>query len=84
MLNFLNLFLDKMKKINRLAEVFLEKDIYNREIAKLLNKSEQTVSRWTNNHRQPSLEDLDTIAEHLQIDIRELLYQSDWVNSKKK
>ncbi|WP_293299039.1 helix-turn-helix transcriptional regulator [Pedobacter sp. UBA4863] len=71
-----------MKKINRLAEVFLKKDIYNREIAKLLNKSEQTISKWTNNHRQPSLEDLYTIAEHLQIDIRELLYQSDWSESK--
>ena len=68
-----------MKKINRLAEVFLEKDIYNRDIARLLNKSEQTISRWTNNHRQPYLEDLYKIAEYLKIDIRELLYPSDWI-----
>lgn len=73
-----------MKIINRLAEVLIEKDRYNRDIAKLLNKSEATISRWANNHRQPSLEDLYTIAEHLQIDIRELLHPSKWVKSKKK
>lgn len=78
----MNLFFYKMKKINRLAEVFIEKDVYNRDIAKLLNKSEQTVSRWTNNHRQPYLEDLYTIAEYLKIDIRELLHPSDWSESK--
>ncbi|TCC94186.1 XRE family transcriptional regulator [Pedobacter frigiditerrae] len=71
-----------MKKINRLAEVLIEKDVYNREIAKLVNKSEQTVSRWTNNHRQPSVDDLNKIAEFLRVDIRELLNPSDWSESK--
>lgn len=71
-----------MQKINRLAEVLKEKDVYNREIAKLLNKSEQTVSRWANNHRQPSLDDLYKIAEFLRVNIRELLYASEWSNSK--
>ncbi len=73
-----------MKIINRLAEILVEKDKYNRDIAKLLNKSEATISRWTNNHRQPSLEDLYTIAKHLQIDIRELLYPSDWSKNEVK
>lgn len=72
-----------MQKINRLAEVLKEKDVYNREIAKLLNKSEQTVSRWANNHRQPSLEDLYKIAEFLRMDIREFLHPSDWDDAKK-
>ena len=67
-----------MKKINRLAEVFIEKDVYNRDIAKFLQKSEATISRWANNHRQPSLEDLFTIAQYLKIDIRELLHPNDW------
>lgn len=67
-----------MTKINRLAEVFAEKDIYNREIAKLLDKSEQTISRWVNNHRQPSVDHLNQIAEYLRVDIRELLHPSDW------
>ncbi|MGM9475230.1 helix-turn-helix transcriptional regulator [Pedobacter sp. GSP4] len=71
-----------MQKINRLAEVFKQKDIYNRDIAKYLDKSEETVSRWVNNHRQPSLHDLNQIAEFLRVDIRELLYSSDWSDSK--
>ncbi|WP_410220966.1 helix-turn-helix transcriptional regulator [Pedobacter sp.] len=73
-----------MKKINRLAEVFIEKDVYNRDIAKLLRKSESTISRWTNNHRQPSVEDLYKIAEFLRVDIREFLYPSEWAKSRKK
>lgn len=71
-----------MKKINRLGEVLTEKKIYNREIAKLVNKSEQTISRWANNHRQPSVDDLYKIAEYLKVDIRDLLHPSDWSESE--
>jgi len=67
-----------MKKINRLGEVLQEQGIYNREIAKYLNKSEETISRWINNHRQPSVSDLYDIAEYLKVDIRSLLYPSEW------
>ncbi|MFD1628931.1 helix-turn-helix domain-containing protein [Pseudopedobacter beijingensis] len=67
-----------MSRINRLEEVFKEKDVYNRDIAKYLNKSEGTISRWVNNHRQPSLEELNKIAEFLKVDIRELLHKSKW------
>lgn len=70
-----------MSRINRLAEVFKENNITNREIAKHLEKSEETVSRWVNNHRQPSLEDLNKIACYLQQDIRELLYPSEWTQN---
>ncbi|WP_113661532.1 helix-turn-helix transcriptional regulator [Pedobacter nanyangensis] len=73
-----------MKKINRLDEILTEKGIYNREIAKLLNKSDQTVSRWINNHRQPSVTDLYEIAKYLKIDIRDLLYPSEWVKKASK
>ncbi len=62
-----------MKKINRLAEVFEQKRVYNRQIADFLKKSEGTVSRWANNHRQPSVNDLYKIAHYLDVDIRELL-----------
>jgi putative transcriptional regulator len=71
-----------MKDINRLAKVFQSKDIYNRDIAKHLRKSEETVSRWVNNHRQPSLDDLNKIAEYLRLDIRDLLNPSDWSKSE--
>lgn len=67
-----------MKKINRLGEILEEKGIYNREIAKLLNKSDQTISRWIHNHRQPSVTDLYEIAEYLKIDIRSLLHPTEW------
>jgi transcriptional regulator with XRE-family HTH domain len=67
-----------MSRINRLEEVFKEKEVYNRDIAKCLNKSEGTISRWVNNHRQPSLEELNKIAEFLKVDIRYLLNPSDW------
>jgi len=66
-----------MRHINRLAEVFKEKDIYNRDIARHLGKSEETISRWVNNHRQPSLDDLDKISKYLKIDIRDLLNPTD-------
>ncbi len=71
-----------MKKINRLNEVLEKHSLYNRDIAKYLNKSEETISRWVNNHRQPALTDLYKIAEYLRIDIRDLLCPSDWSNSK--
>src|SRR5690606_1466007 len=71
-----------MQKINRLAEVFDENKVTNREIAKLIGKSEETDSRWSNNHRQPPVDDLYIIAKFLNIDIRELLYPSEWVKKK--
>lgn len=68
-----------MIKINRLAEVLEENKITNREIAKYVEKSEETVSRWVNNHRQPLLDDLHKIAKFLKVDIRDLLHKSEWI-----
>jgi len=63
-----------MIKINRLAEVLEIKKITNRELAEKIKKTEETVSRWANNHRQPPLTELHKIAKLLDTDIRELLY----------
>ncbi|PUV24579.1 MULTISPECIES: helix-turn-helix transcriptional regulator [Sphingobacterium] len=63
-----------MIKINRLAEVLEIKKITNRELAEKIKKTEETVSRWVNNHRQPPLTELYKIAKLLDTDIRELLY----------
>jgi len=68
--------------INRLDEVFTRRKITNRVIAQYVNKSEETVSRWRNNKRQPSVRELNKIAELLREDIRNLLYMSDWKDSK--
>lgn len=67
-----------MKKINKLKEVFEEYKVYNRTIAGELNKSEATISRWVNNHRQPSLEELYKISKLLKVDIRDLLHPTHW------
>ena len=58
---------------NRVKAVLAEKGISNKELAELLNLSEQTVSRWCTNTRQPSVEALYEIAEVLKINVRELL-----------
>ncbi|MEH6304250.1 helix-turn-helix transcriptional regulator [Olivibacter sp. CPCC 100613] len=67
-----------MAKINRLDEILDETKVSNRKIAKLVNKSEATISRWRNNHRQPPLEDLEEISKFLRIDRRQFLHESEW------
>lgn len=60
-------------KINRLKIVLAEQSRTSKWLAKELNKSESTVSRWCTNEVQPSIETLAEIAKLLQIDVRELL-----------
>jgi len=71
-----------MTKINRIKEVFKAEKVSNRVVAKYVKRSEGTVSKWKNNHRQPSVNDLNKIAELLRVDIRSLLCESDWTGSK--
>lgn len=71
-----------MSKINRLSEVFDQKGVRNNDIVKLLRVRKETVSRWVHNKQQPDLHKLYLIAEYLRVDIRELLYPSDWSKSK--
>ena len=69
-------------KINKLDEVFKEKKVQNRVLAKYFNKSEETISKWRNNKRKPSLENLVEIAKFLRIDTRQLLESTSWENEK--
>ncbi|WP_026905542.1 helix-turn-helix transcriptional regulator [Pedobacter glucosidilyticus] len=71
-----------MTKINRIAEVLKEKGAGNSDLIKFLGVEKETVSRWVNNKQQPTLNTLNKIAEHLRVDIRELLHPSDWSNSQ--
>lgn len=71
-----------MSEINRLDEIFTKRKITNRVVAKYVKRSEGTVSRWRNNKRQPSVHELNKIAEFLREDIRNLLQKSDWSQSK--
>ncbi|RUA11948.1 MAG: transcriptional regulator [Flavobacteriia bacterium] len=64
-----------MDKINynRIKAVLAEENVASKELAKHLDKTESTVSRWCTNDVQPSVEVLYQIAKFLDVDIRELL-----------
>lgn len=70
------------KKINRIREVLEEKGLKNKDLIIHFKIKKETVSRWINNKQQPTLNTLNDLAEFLQVDIRELLYPSDWMNKK--
>ena len=62
--------------INRIKVVLAEKRKTNKWLAEAIGKDRTTVSRWCNNHVQPSLEMLDKIAKLLDVNIQELLIRS--------
>ncbi|MDU1906604.1 MAG: helix-turn-helix transcriptional regulator [Dysgonomonas sp.] len=61
------------KELNRLRVVLAEKGITNKWLAEQVGKSQTTISRWSKNEMQPSLDTLAHIASVLKIDIRDLL-----------
>lgn len=62
-----------MKQINRLKVVLVEKNKSGKWLGEQLGKDPATISRWCNNHAQPSVETFTRIAELLNVDVRELL-----------
>lgn len=62
-----------MQLINRLKIVLAEKNITNKWLAGQLNKSVITISRWSQNKSQPSLEQLREIAKVLNISPKDLI-----------
>lgn len=62
-----------MKEINRLKKVLNEQKRTGKWLAENLGKDTATVSRWCNNHAQPSIETFTRIAELLDIDVRDLI-----------
>lgn len=62
-----------MKEINRLKAVLMEQRKTGKWLADNLLKDTATVSRWCNNHAQPSIETFTRIAELLNVDVRELI-----------
>ena len=59
--------------MNRIKVVLVEKQKTNRWLAEQLGKSENTISRWCSNKSQPSIAQLQEIANLLDVDIRVLL-----------
>lgn len=58
---------------NRIKVVLAEKNITNRWLAEKMGKSEITISRWSQNKSQPSLEQLREIAKLLGISPKDLI-----------
>lgn len=59
--------------MNRIKEVLTEKGIKQTWLAEKLGKSYNMVNSYVQNRRQPSLEDLNRIADILSVDVRELI-----------
>jgi transcriptional regulator with XRE-family HTH domain len=59
--------------MNRIKAVLAEKQRTNRWLAEQMSKSENTISRWCSNKSQPSIAQLQEIANLLDVDIRVLL-----------
>lgn len=59
--------------INRIKVTLVEKQKTNRWLAKQMGKSENTISRWCSNKSQPSIAQLQEIANLLEVDIHSLL-----------
>ena len=66
----------KAVKINRIKEVLLNKDKSQKWLSEELEKSTNTIASMCNNITQPHLKDLKRIAELLNVNIKELLYDT--------
>lgn len=66
----------RMKDINRLKIVLVEKKRTGKWLAKELGKDPSTVSKWCTNVSQPDLVTLSRIAELLNVDRRDLINKS--------
>ena len=59
--------------MNRIKEVLESKGIKQTWLAEKLGKSYNMVNSYVQNRRQPSLEDLNRIADILEIDVKDLI-----------
>lgn len=62
-----------MANLNRLKVVLVEQGKTGKWLSEQLDKSNCTVSKWCSNTVQPDLTTLNTIAEILNVDIKDLL-----------
>ena len=59
--------------MNRIKVVLAEMQRTNRWLAEQTGKSENTISRWCSNKSQPSIAQLQEIANLLDVDVRVLI-----------
>ena len=63
----------RKEALNRLKVVLVEKGKTSRWLAEQLGKTEHTISRWCQNKTQPSVAQLNEIANVLNVDVRTLI-----------
>ena len=66
-----------MAKLNRIKAVLAEQEKTSKWLAEQVGKSANTVSKWCSNTVQPDLNTLDNIAKLLDIDVKDLLNDTD-------
>ena len=66
-----------MEDVNRLKIVLVEKKKTSKWLAEQLDVNPSTVSKWCTNTAQPSLEMLLQIAKVLNVEVKDLLRESD-------
>ena len=59
--------------MNRIKVTLVEKQKTNRWLAEQMGKSENTISRWCSNKSQPSIIQLQEIANLLDVEISTLI-----------
>lgn len=69
------------EKYNRIKVALAERDHTNKWLAQKLGRAEMTVSRWSSNKSQPSIEQLFEIARVLDMDARNLIRSSKEIDS---
>lgn len=65
-----------MEKINRIREVLKGQGRTAKWLSEQIGKDPATMSRWCQNHTQPSIETLNQIAKVLDVNRQELLEKS--------
>jgi len=65
-----------MEQINRIKVVLAEKQRTNRWLAEQVGKDSTTVSKWCTNSSQPSIDMFLKIARCLDVDLKDLLYET--------
>ena len=65
------------KKINRIKVMLAEKEKTNKWLAEQVGKDPATISKWCTSTAQPSLEMLLQIAKVLNVEVKDLLRESD-------
>lgn len=62
-----------MTNLNRLKVVLVEQGKTGKWLSEQLGKSNCTISKWCSNTVQPGLATLNTIAQILDVDVKDLL-----------